>query len=466
MSTNHVGQCSFWRVVTPVLVSWAFTGCHAVPATPPEEADTPALSEAALQQALDQHWTELMADLALSPGEASTEDIDWSYRVDKGCPLVYDYVIDAPLSPTVGRQSTGRLELRASPDDAERFQLINRAAGLYPIYQGIRYPGREWWHDQLEPVAVTFSPGGLLPETPLRSPWQLKSPALSVTGLFPPLPSIEHDALWPVLASAGAGAGITAELHSSAEGPALPVRQVRVAEEVATDKERARVLMARGVDERGAFLGRYLLSEHGHVIAGAFVTPAAPDQVAHGSMRLTGTCDGVAMRPAPQPVDDRSLMVAAWSHFTRAAQEHSWERALRLFAPALRETHGDDAISALLADHVSLAGPQALGQLTPSSPLSVDDQGVTLVVYGRQVSDQGLATPVITRVDASQTPEGLRIHALRSTTDPQMSRWDVLELTEGALRSGVATAAPAPTGDDTPGAPGDNAPDEAGGEGR
>src|SRR5690554_4914368 len=217
-----------------------------------------------------------MEDVQVEGLESSEDDAPMAYRVSAECPLVYDFSIDAPLGPAIGRQSTGRVELRVHPQKEGAMELVNRATGLYPKHRGMRHPGKEWWPEDIQPVEVSLGDAGLAPQSPLESPWQLGSPALSLAALFPPLPQQASAVAWSGVAAVGLSEGVA---------PAANTLQVRVEQRVRLGEEQAVVLGARG----GAsdLMGRYLVSEHGRVVAAAVIVPTG-DFVAASSLRLTG----------------------------------------------------------------------------------------------------------------------------------------------------------------------------------
>jgi len=184
------------------------------------------------------------------------------------------------------------------------------------------------------------------------------------------------------------------------------------------------------------------------------------DFVAASSLRLTGACEGLRMPPASQPRDEHSLMIQAWSRFSNSARAGQWERVLHYIDPALRDTHGDEAIVELLSNHLGKFGPSALGNLSPSSPITSDADHVILQVHGRTSAAPGeLPAAVTTEVAAIRTQRGLRIVRVRSTTDPEPGSWELLDLSAAALRSSASADASAESASDV--ASDSNTPEDA-----
>ncbi|TXC68473.1 hypothetical protein FRC91_19185 [Bradymonadales bacterium TMQ1] len=447
MSCEHHG--ALWRSVlgTLAFLSWGIAGCHVVAEPAQEPASTELQDDRgrALTQALDLRWSALTADVPTEPQQSSQAWPEMGYEVSVECPLVYDFEFNAPLGAAIARQSTGRLELRAHPREQGAFELANRATGLYPVHRGVRHPGKEWWHEDLQPVRLTQPERGLLKSAALPAPWQPGGSMLSMAALFPPLPQNLEARDWPGLIDAE-------ETDAAATTSAL---NVRVEDRVLLGDERALVLAAQGGPDD--LRARYLVSERGRVLAAALVLPRG-DQVASASLRLTGSCEGQRLPPAAQPDDARSQMIETWTRFANAARQAQWARALHHLDPALRETHGDDTITALLDDHLRHFGQGALGTISPSSPLSEDDDRFTLQIHGRSLVDDGSAsTDVITEIVATRTERGLRIERVRSTLDPQGDPQELLELSAGTLRSSAPRSTQAGSGDATE-SPADSAP--------
>ena len=453
MSLKH--HLNAWGCRLPMLacLTWALAGCHVLSESAPEPAGAELQDdrERALSEALDLRWSTLMADVPTEPQQSSEAWPTMSYEVSVECPLVYDFEFNAPLGAAIARQSTGRLELRAHPREPGAFELANRATGLYPVHRGVRHPGKEWWHEDLQPVRLTQPEPGRLQSGTLPAPWQPGGSMLSMAALFPPLPQGVEARDWPGLIVNDEGSDTTTSALA-----------VRVEDRVLLGEERALVLAARGGPEE--LRARYLLSERGRVVAAALVLPRG-DQVASASLRLTGSCEGQRLPPAAQPDDARSQMIETWTRFANAAREAEWERALHYLDPALRETHGDDTITALLADHLRHFGPAALGGLSPSSPVGEQDDRVTLKLHGRSlVGDEGTPTDLITEIVATRTERGLRIERVRTTLDPRGEPRELLELSAGGLRSSAPRPAKASDEHTTESPPSDDAPGEEGPE--
>ncbi|TXD33968.1 hypothetical protein FRC98_19950 [Lujinxingia vulgaris] len=433
MSLEHHPKALSTRILMLVVLTWGFAGCHVLSESAPESGPGELTDDRtrALTQALDLRWSALMADVSVEPQQSSEAWPTMGYEVSVECPLIYDFEMTMPLGAATGRQSTGRVELRAHPREEGAFEFANRATGLYPVHRGIRHPGKEWWHEDLEPVRLTQNERGLLVPAALPAPWSVGGPMLSLAALFPPVPQEDAARPWPAL--------LPSDADGDSDGEAAQMSSalnIRVEDRVLLGEERALVLAAEGGPDD--LRGRYLVSERGRVVAAALVLPRG-DQVASASLRLTGACEGQRLPPAPQANDARSQMIEAWTRFSNAAREAQWERALHLLDPALRDTHGDDAITALLADHLSHFGPAALGSLSPSSPLSEDDGRVTLQLQGRTFPDEdGLVADVITEVVAIRTERGLRIKRVRTTLDPQGEPRELLDVSANTLRSSAS----------------------------
>ena len=250
------------------------------------EEDADQRDSSHLEAALLAEWSLLVDDIAMESASGKQPSSLPTYHLDENCPLVYDFSLRWPINPQLMNETLGRFELRTSSPDTSQVEVLNRATGSYPVYDGRHHPGPEWWEDEIEPTMAVLNAEGLRFAQAWPGPWRLGTSALGVPAFFPALPK---------------GDEFSTSWTPDTAGDKNLIYFSRKADRIVIDGHPALILEARPARPKSEidFFGRFVISEAGRLLAAIWATEAPNGRAALATARLTGVCDGPMLPPLP-----------------------------------------------------------------------------------------------------------------------------------------------------------------------
>ncbi|MFU8806617.1 MAG: hypothetical protein ACNA8W_22605, partial [Bradymonadaceae bacterium] len=406
-------------------------GCRAGPSpeAPPSQRDdsTTAASQLAAMWSLASHDRQVRTLLSV-PINHSLQ-----YRLDAGCPLIYDVDFHTEHSQTLEDVKTrprkdqivGRLELVILPESSRReWTLRHQVLGFYHMHHGLRRAGHEYWPGQLPAVRLLPHERKLESLDEASPLWHGMGGFIGFAHLWPELPS--ENSLPPSMSRSTILIPSRSNQQTAAQTGEYPSVQVLTWLEV--DNQPAALLEARGTFKTleddavrtGSFVARYVVLTTGALLHAGLVQNITRHRTADSAehwriaaeARLTGACDAPTLAPFNHRASRIEAAMEAYLRFVHTLEAGAWDKLPAWFATDLLEAHGNEPIVELLQAHVSHYGIEVMGGPTWTDYVDGDGDLFQLQIAGRARGigdDHDGEVTVLTHVTVEATGEEIRI---------------------------------------------------------